>query len=191
MYDITELNAKLVGELRDIAKQLEIPKSESLKKSELVYKILDEQAVKPEMASKLKRSSTPAPTPVKVTGEEPAPPAPALEAEVKPLVQTSPEKAQPRVERKPRRPMPEKTEKPAQTTPQVKEPAGEVKEPSVAFRKPHPKHRTGEERSNRVTFDKRGDNLADYQPPQAEGAATAPSPAPAPQAQQQQQKQHE
>jgi len=194
MYDITELNAKLVGELRDIAKQLEIPKSESLKKSELVYKILDEQAVKPEMASKLKRSSTPAPTPVKVTGEEPAPPAPALEAEVKPLVQTSPEKAQPRVERKPRRPMPEKTEKPAQTAPLSKEPARELKEPPAPFRKPHPKHRSGEERTNRVTFDKGGDNLADYQPPQAvEGAVSAPgpNPAPAPQVQQQQQRQHE
>jgi transcription termination factor Rho len=31
MYDILELNAKLVGELREIAKKLNIPKFEALK----------------------------------------------------------------------------------------------------------------------------------------------------------------
>lgn len=47
MYDIIELNNKLVGELRDIAKSLNIPKFEALKKQELIYKILDQQAIKP------------------------------------------------------------------------------------------------------------------------------------------------
>ncbi|TND00701.1 MAG: transcription termination factor Rho [Bacteroidetes bacterium] len=47
MYDIVELNSKLVGELREIAKQLNIPKYETLKKQELVYKILDLQAANP------------------------------------------------------------------------------------------------------------------------------------------------
>ena len=46
MYDIIELNSKLVSELRDIAKQLNIPKFDSLKKQELVYQILDYQAIK-------------------------------------------------------------------------------------------------------------------------------------------------
>jgi len=45
MYDIIELNSKLVGELREIAKQLNIQKTETLKKQELVYKILDQQAI--------------------------------------------------------------------------------------------------------------------------------------------------
>lgn len=45
MYDIIDLNSKLVGELREIAKQLNVPKFETLKKQELVYKILDLQAV--------------------------------------------------------------------------------------------------------------------------------------------------
>lgn len=45
MYDIIDLNSKLVGELREIAKQLNIPKFDTLKKQELVYKILDHQAV--------------------------------------------------------------------------------------------------------------------------------------------------
>ncbi len=47
MYDIIELNAKLVNELRDIAKQLKIEKFEDLKKQDLVYKILDYQALNP------------------------------------------------------------------------------------------------------------------------------------------------
>jgi len=47
MYDILELNSKKVAELREIAKELNVKKPESLKKEELVYKILDEQAIKP------------------------------------------------------------------------------------------------------------------------------------------------
>jgi len=46
MYDIITLNSKLVGELRQIAKELEIPKYEKLIKRDLIYKILDQQALK-------------------------------------------------------------------------------------------------------------------------------------------------
>jgi transcription termination factor Rho len=45
MYDILELNKKLVPELREIAKELNIKRVESLKKQDLVYKILDTQAI--------------------------------------------------------------------------------------------------------------------------------------------------
>lgn len=54
MYNISELNEKLVGELREIAKALNIENYDSLKKQELVYKILDFQAVNPE-AIKVKK----------------------------------------------------------------------------------------------------------------------------------------
>ena len=47
MYDIIELNGKKVAELREIAKELQISKVEKLKKQDLIYKILDEQAIKP------------------------------------------------------------------------------------------------------------------------------------------------
>ncbi len=47
MYDIIELNAKLVPELKEIAKKLNIPKSEKLVKQDLIYKILDHQALNP------------------------------------------------------------------------------------------------------------------------------------------------
>ncbi len=45
MYDILELNKKLAPELREIAKQLQIKRVDSLKKQDLVYKILDQQAI--------------------------------------------------------------------------------------------------------------------------------------------------
>ena len=45
MYDILELNKKLVSELRDIAKELNIKRVESLRKQDLIYKILDQQAI--------------------------------------------------------------------------------------------------------------------------------------------------
>jgi transcription termination factor Rho len=47
MYDIIELNKKLVNELRDIAKELDIKKADKLKKEDLVYQILDQQAINP------------------------------------------------------------------------------------------------------------------------------------------------
>lgn len=45
MYDILELNKKLLPELKEIAKHLGIKKFETLKKQDLVYKILDTQAI--------------------------------------------------------------------------------------------------------------------------------------------------
>ena len=45
MYNIIQLNDKSLSELQTIAQELGIKKPESLKKEELVYKILDEQAI--------------------------------------------------------------------------------------------------------------------------------------------------
>ena len=45
MYDILELNKKLVPELREIAKELNIKRVESFKKQDLIYKVLDTQAI--------------------------------------------------------------------------------------------------------------------------------------------------
>ncbi len=61
MYDIVALNGKLVAELREIAKDLNIPKPDKLLKKELIYKILDQQALNPpiEMVEKQKATSKP------------------------------------------------------------------------------------------------------------------------------------
>ncbi|MDE5678103.1 transcription termination factor Rho [Phocaeicola sp.] len=45
MYNIIQLNDKDLSELQSIAKELGIKKTESFKKEDLVYKILDEQAI--------------------------------------------------------------------------------------------------------------------------------------------------
>lgn len=45
MYDILQLNDMLVPELLDIAEQLKIPNPKKLGKQDLIYKILDKQAV--------------------------------------------------------------------------------------------------------------------------------------------------
>ena len=46
MYDILELTSKLLPELKEIAKTLGVHKVESFRKKELIYKILDLQAIK-------------------------------------------------------------------------------------------------------------------------------------------------
>ena len=52
MYDILELSKKLLPELREIGKELNIKRVESFKKQDLIYKILDNQAV---MASEVRK----------------------------------------------------------------------------------------------------------------------------------------
>jgi transcription termination factor Rho len=59
MYDIEKLNNKKVNELREIAEKLNISKADKLKKQELVYKILDEQALKPSSAKDKKETTNP------------------------------------------------------------------------------------------------------------------------------------
>ena len=56
MYKLEELNNSKVSELRDIAKKLNIPKYEKLKKIDLSYAILDYQA---EHTDQTKNNETP------------------------------------------------------------------------------------------------------------------------------------
>jgi transcription termination factor Rho len=65
MYDILELNKKLVSELRDIAKELQIKKVDSLKKQDLIYKILDQQAINATSETKSDKRTTRKRTPIK------------------------------------------------------------------------------------------------------------------------------
>lgn len=72
MYDIIELNSKKVAELREIAKEMDIKRAEKLKKQELVYIILDEQALRPVKAKKASAPS-PAAAPDKTPENKPEP----------------------------------------------------------------------------------------------------------------------
>ncbi|WP_075591533.1 transcription termination factor Rho [Labilibacter marinus] len=56
MYDILELNKKLLADLKDVAKELKIKRVDSFKKQDLIYKILDEQAI---VASEKKKTDKP------------------------------------------------------------------------------------------------------------------------------------
>ena len=70
MYDILELNKKLVSELRDIAKELNIKKFESLRKQDLVYKILDQQAIESTEPKKSEHSNPGRPKAEKVASSD-------------------------------------------------------------------------------------------------------------------------
>lgn len=69
MFDISELKAKKLPELQEIANGLNIPKFKTIKKLDLVYKILDEQAADPKAVAEAaqdneapaKNDDTPAP----------------------------------------------------------------------------------------------------------------------------------
>src|ERR1035437_4926561 len=72
MYDILELSKKLLPELKDIAKELKIKKAESLKKQDLIYKILDQQAIEAtEINIQPKTESEEIPTSAEVNNQEP------------------------------------------------------------------------------------------------------------------------
>lgn len=82
MYDILELNKKLLPELKDIAKEMNIKKTENLRKQDLIYKILDQQAINAagELKIKLKdkkeerkEEKKPAEQPVQANDSQPKP----------------------------------------------------------------------------------------------------------------------
>ncbi|RJE71780.1 MULTISPECIES: transcription termination factor Rho [Reichenbachiella] len=54
MYNIEELNDRLLSELKEIAENLGIKNYKRAAKKDLIYKILDEQAVNPEPATQIK-----------------------------------------------------------------------------------------------------------------------------------------
>ncbi|MCY7409970.1 MAG: transcription termination factor Rho [Chitinophagales bacterium] len=57
MYDILQLNDMLVPELKDIAEKLKVENHQKLGKQELIYKILDKQAIAPEHAATTKHAA--------------------------------------------------------------------------------------------------------------------------------------
>ncbi|MCX6276017.1 MAG: transcription termination factor Rho [Bacteroidetes bacterium] len=56
MYDILELNDKLVSELKEIARLMKIVDYDEFRKQELIYKILDQQALNPSGTATIKES---------------------------------------------------------------------------------------------------------------------------------------
>lgn len=116
MYDILELSKKLLPELREIGKELNIKRVESFKKQDLIYKILDKQAVMPSDPKKTEKKVVPR----KVVQEQPeilfkeeSQPPVAVEEKPKEEAPVEIPHAEAVVERQPLiRPFPKKIERP-------------------------------------------------------------------------------
>ena len=78
MYDILELSKKLLPELREIGKELNIKRIESFKKQELIYTILDAQAIRDSIIQTPEKRDPP------VRKEKNAPKPPKVKVEIKP-----------------------------------------------------------------------------------------------------------
>ena len=78
MYDILELSKKLLPELREIGKELNIKRVESFKKQDLIYTILDTQAIRDSVIQKPEKKDPP------VRKERNAPKPPKVKVEMKP-----------------------------------------------------------------------------------------------------------
>jgi transcription termination factor Rho len=76
MYDILELSKKLLPELREIGKELNIKRIESFKKQDLIYTILDTQAIRDSVIKTPEKKKPPV--------EKGVPKAPKVKVEVKP-----------------------------------------------------------------------------------------------------------
>src|SRR5690606_728069 len=57
MYNIEELKIRLLSELREIAEELGVKNYKTLKKDDLIYAILDQQAITPEKSLPKKKPS--------------------------------------------------------------------------------------------------------------------------------------
>ena len=72
MFEISQLNEKKLSDLQEIAQKLNVPKYRSLKKSDLVYQILDHQATNPKAVAAVIEPTTEAPnTPEKKEQKKP------------------------------------------------------------------------------------------------------------------------
>ena len=173
MYDIIELSNKLATELKDIAQELNIPKYEKMLKQDLIYSILDHQALNPsedilrkekskthdkrrgrksrDMAKPDNSSMQKEEAPVKEQKEEAV--APDESAVDKPVVQEE----KPR--RRGRKPKAAKTEEKAVPEPENKEPAAETFIPSPVREKPASHtHSNGSEKQFRPRENKKEDD---------------------------------
>jgi transcription termination factor Rho len=113
MYNIEELNLRLLSELREIAEELGVKNYKKLAKKELIYKILDQQAITPEKSLPEKKPTT-LPTPI---------PAPIMEEPKK-----EPEEA-PRFQRERPRVRRENVRTPEEVKAPVPVPAEEIETP--------------------------------------------------------------
>lgn len=83
MYDILELNKMLVADLRQIAKDLKIKRVDSLRKQDIIYKILDQQAISATESKKSTKKETKETSPKSQAPKETVKAEPKAEADPK------------------------------------------------------------------------------------------------------------
>ncbi|HLW18909.1 MAG TPA: transcription termination factor Rho, partial [Cyclobacteriaceae bacterium] len=121
MYNIEELKIRLLSELKEIAEELGVKNFKTLKKDDLVYAILDQQAITPEKALPKKKPS-------KVEQETPEALSPQGES---PAPTSAPETEKPKFKRQNVTETPKETE-PVQATPApAREPRNKKDAPSA------------------------------------------------------------
>ena len=150
MYGILELHSKSLEELNAIARELGVKKAESMSKEDLVYRILDEQAVQSDEVPRLKRrrsriTKTPAADAVQAEEETKAVRPAVSEVEEK-TQETAPAGDAP-VKRK--RGRPKKNSAPEAAAPVSEAPQAEVK-PSGTEAEEDTKPKTTEQRSEQT-----------------------------------------
>ena len=132
MYNIEELRIRLLSELKEIAEELGVKNFKNLKKDDLVYAILDQQAITPEQAlPKKKPSSVAAETP-EPEKKSPATPPKEAQAETKPKFKRQNVTEKEAAEKAAK----EKSE--SKSKPPVKEKREEKKEEKATPKKPAP-----------------------------------------------------
>ena len=150
MYGILELHSKSLEELNAIARELGVKKAESMSKEDLVYRILDEQAVQSDEVPRLKRrrsriTKTPAAEAVQAEEETKAVRPAVSEVEEK-TQETAPAGDAP-VKRK--RGRPKKNSAPEAAAPVSEAPQAEIK-PSGTEAEEDTKPKTTEQRSEQT-----------------------------------------
>ena len=150
MYDILQLNEKLVADLREIANNLGIKGANRLSKQDLIYKILDEQA----LAAKSKGGELvpevdepapgrkivvrkPASAPAETDAESTAPAKRGRKPKQEITPAPPPPPAPPAQEKKPQQtPPPQRQERPPQQQPQQNYPQNQQNQPNQQQRPP-------------------------------------------------------
>ena len=157
-YTILELNEKLTTELRTLAREMGIRRPDAYKKEELIYKILDEQAViagsqtsgapKPKQNNKQQVETKPAPKKIITKKVDPSPEKPAVKeakSEPKAVAKAEPKKeikpaAKPAQDNKPNQPKAVKKEN--ASAPVVSDKPSNVKSEALVEKKQDDKKQT-------------------------------------------------
>ncbi|WP_026837646.1 transcription termination factor Rho [Gillisia sp. JM1] len=99
MFEISDLKAKKLPELQDIAKSLNVPKYKTVKKLDLVYQILDYQAANPNKVKEVLKDESPAKPESAASPESKSPAKPRTDS--KPARKVSPNPRKKETEAKP------------------------------------------------------------------------------------------